>query len=219
MSLIILSRKFISKIFNIFQKKNQKNTLIICSSKNIHKIYTYLKFNQSLNIKAISAVDFHQIDFSMYQNFKIKDVENVNFLIEDLNIKRIFLDKNYRNLKNKLSRKVAVDILDDNDLVKNINLDYKQQFIDYYFKLKNKVKFKLSNQYVNKIILITGAGGSIGKNLFYELLNSNAKKIILVDQDELKLFNLKKNYETKQIINKNNIDINFKLGNLCDEFF
>ena len=155
----------------------------------------------------------------MYQNFKIKDVENVNFLIEDLNIKRIFLDKNYRNLKNKLSRKVAVDILDDNDLVKNINLDYKQQFIDYYFKLKNKVKFKLSNQYVNKNILITGAGGSIGKNLFYELLNSKAKKIILVDQDELKLFNLKKNYETKQIINKNNIDINFKLGNLCDEFF
>ena len=177
LSLIILSRKFISKIFNFFQKKNQKNTLIICSSKNIHKIYTYLKFNQSLNIKAISAVDFHQIDFSMYQNFKIKDVENVNFLIEDLNIKRIFLDKNYRNLKNKLSRKVAVDILDDNDLVKNINLDYKQQFIDYYFKLKNKVKFKLSNQYVNKNILITGAGGSIGKNLFYELLNSKAKKL------------------------------------------
>ena len=60
-------------------------------------------------------------------------------MIEDLNIKRIILDKNYRNLKNKLSRKVAIDILDDNDLVKNINLDYKQQFIDYYFKLKIKL--------------------------------------------------------------------------------
>tara|TARA_B100000989_G_scaffold298523_1_gene288256 strand:- start:6365 stop:8179 length:1815 start_codon:yes stop_codon:yes gene_type:complete len=216
---IILSRKFISKIFNIFQKKNQKNILIVCSSKNIHKIYTYLKFNQNLNIRAISVVDFHKIDFSMYQNFKIKDVENIDSLIEDFDIKRIISDKNYRNLKNKFSRKVAIDVLDDSDLVKNVNIDYKQQFINHYFKLKNKVKFKLSNQYANKIILITGAGGSIGKNLFYELLNSHAKKIILVDQDELKLFHLIKNYETKQITNKNNIDINFKLGNLCDEFF
>ena len=55
--------------------------------------------------------------------------------------------------------------------------------------------------------------------MFYELLNSHAKKIILVDQDELKFFNLKKSYENKKITNKNNIDINFKLGNLCDEFF
>ena len=55
--IIILSRKFISKILNIF-KKNQKNTLIMFFK--IFKIYTYLKFNQSLNIKAISVVDFHK---------------------------------------------------------------------------------------------------------------------------------------------------------------
>ena len=217
--LIVLSRKLISKIFNSFHKKTQHNTLIVCSFKNIHKIYSSLRLNQNLNIKAVCAVDYNKIDFTMYQNFEIKDIINISTLSKELNIRRIIFDKNYRNLKKKLPRNIIIDILDDKDLTKNINSDYKQQFINHYFKLKNNVKFKLSNQYKNKTILITGAGGSIGKNLFYELLDSRASKIVLADQDEFKLFNLKKNYESKKIFNKNKINIIFKLGNLCDEFF
>ena len=217
--LIVLSRKLISKIFNSFHKTTQQNTIIACSSKNIHKIYSNLRLNQKLNIRAICVFDFNKIDFTMYQNFQIKDLSEITTLSNELDIKRVVSDKNYRNLKNKLSKNIVIEILDEKDLIKNINSDYKQQFISRYFKLKNKVKFKLSNRYKDKTILITGAGGSIGKNLFYELLDSRAKKIILVEQDELKLFNLKKNYENKKIIKKNKISIIFKLGNLCDEFF
>ena len=47
--------------------------------------------------------------------------------------------------------------------------------------------------YYSKTILVTGAGGSIGKNLFFELIYSKPKKIVLIEQDELKLFNLRKN--------------------------
>ena len=67
--------------------------------------------------------------------------------------------------------------------------------------------------------MITGAGGSIGKNLFFKLLSSKPKKIILVEQDELKLFNLKKEYENIKIKLKIQIDIRFILGNLANEFF
>ena len=67
--------------------------------------------------------------------------------------------------------------------------------------------------------MITGAGGSIGKNLFFELLNSNPKKIILAEQDELKLFNLKKEYEDRKSKILKQIVIEFKLGSLSNKIF
>ncbi len=219
LTLIILSRKFISKIFNIYQKKNQLNTLILCSSKNIHKIYMHLQLIQKLNIRAICVEDFNKIDFTRYQNYQIKDFKNINSICKNQNIKKIYADSNYQHLKQKMLNSISVEVVDTENLLKNTNLDYKQEFIDHYFKLKNIVKFKFSNRYKNKTILITGAGGSIGKNLFYQLLNSKVKKIILAEQDELKLFGLKKNYETIRLKNHKKPIISFKLGNLSDISF
>tara|TARA_B110000027_G_C16122313_1_gene303961 strand:+ start:4278 stop:6092 length:1815 start_codon:yes stop_codon:yes gene_type:complete len=218
-TLIVLSRKLISKVYDINQKKSQLNTLIVCNSKNLHKIYSHLQLNQKLNIKAICIKDINKIDFTRYLNHKIIDIKDVSKVCEKYDVKRIFADISYRELKISSINKIVLDIIDANNLFKNINTDYKQQFINRYFKLKNKTKFNLSERYRNQVILITGAGGSIGKNLFLELLDSKAKKIILVEQDELKLFNLKKNYENLKLDNFPKLDILFKLGNLSDEFF
>ena len=106
-----------------------------------------------------------------------------------------------------------------NDLFKNSKLDIKEEFVNRYFNKSNKIKIKSLNYYNNKVILVTGAGGSIGKSLFFKLLNSKPKKIILVEQDELKLFNLKKEYENSKSKNKTQINVDFKLGNLSNEFF
>ena len=67
--------------------------------------------------------------------------------------------------------------------------------------------------------MITGAGGSIGKNLFFELLNSRANNIILVEQDEFKLFNLKINFESLISKRVKKLNVDFKLGNLSDNYF
>ncbi len=219
LTLIILSRKLISKIYNIFQKKNQLNTLILCLPKNIHKLYMHLQLNQKLNIKAICVNDFQKIDFTRYQNFQIKDVKNIYSICKKLNIKKIYVDENYQSLKYKVSKNISIEPIDTENLLKNVNYDYKQEFIDFYFKLKKTAEFKFSDQYKNRTILITGAGGSIGKNLFYQLLKSKAKKIILVEQDELKLFDLKKNYEALGPSNNNKTIITFKLGNLSNKYF
>ena len=64
-----------------------------------------------------------------------------------------------------------------------------------FFGISNKTKFKPSDKYIDKTILITGAGGSIGKNLFLNYLIQKAKKIILIEQDEFKLFNVKRKYD------------------------
>ena len=219
LTFIVFSRKLISKIFDIAYKKSQLNTLIVCSSKNLHKIYYYIQLDQKLNIKAICIKDINKIDFTRYLNHKILDIKHLSKACEKYDIKRICTDISYNELKVSSIKKIVINIIDLNNLFKNINTNYKQQFIDRYFKSKNKTKFNLSDKYRNRVILITGAGGSIGKSLFSELLLSKAKKIILVEQDELKLFNLKKNYENLKLDNSHKLDILFKLGNLSDEFF
>tara|TARA_B100000787_G_scaffold84122_1_gene61927 strand:- start:6288 stop:8099 length:1812 start_codon:yes stop_codon:yes gene_type:complete len=218
-SLIITSRKLISKIYFILQNKYKINSIIICNSENLHKIYAYLDFNKKILIKSVVLQDFEKIDFSMYRNHKIRDIKNVSKICEKYKIKSIYTDKNYENIKKKISRKIIINILQTDDLFRNLEVDIKQKFVEKYFNTSNKIKIKSLNHYNNKTILITGAGGSIGKNLFFELLNSKPKKIILVEQDELKLFNVKKEYENIKSKIKNQADVSFKLGNLSNEFF
>lgn len=218
-STIIISRKFISQIYFIYHYKSKDNSLIICNSKNLHKIYEYLRLNDKILIKSLIVEDFNRIDFSKYRNLKIKKIIDLKKICEKYKIKKIYTDKIYEEIKTKSLKKVVINYLQIDDLFRNPEIDIKQQFVDKYFKTSSKIKIKSLKYYDDKIILITGAGGSIGKNLFYELLNAKPKKLILVDQDELKLFNLKKEYEQNQSKLKSQIDIKFVLGNLSNKFF
>lgn len=47
----------------------------------------------------------------------------------------------------------------------------------------------------NKIVLITGAGGSIGSEISRQVVKNNPKKIILLDSNEYALFSIKKEIE------------------------
>ncbi len=216
---IILSRKLISKFYLYFQNKLKINSVIVCSFKNLHKIYEYLQLNPKNFIKAIILRDFEKIDFKRYGNFIIKDFKNLDKISSQLKIKSIYSDKFYENFKNKAFKKIKINVLNTNDLFKLSEIDIKQEFVDKYFHTSNKIRIKTLNYYRNKKILITGAGGSIGKNLFFEIINLKPKKIILVEQDELKLFNLKKEYEKLKLNDLNKLDVLFKLGNLSNNYF
>ena len=218
-SIIIISRKLISKIFLILQNKSKINSLIICNSKNLHKIYEYLNVNDKILIKSLVLEDLEKTDFSRYRNFKIKNIKNISEICKKYKIKSIYSDKIYKNVEKKIFKRIKINILQTDDLYKNLEIDDKQQFVDEYFKSPNKIKNKQLNYYKNKIILITGAGGSIGKNLFFEVLNLKPKKIILAEQDELKLFNLKKEYANIKFNYETQINVNFKLGNLSNDYF
>ena len=50
------------------------------------------------------------------------------------------------------------------------------------------------NKYQNESILITGAGGSIGRKLVETLIGMNFKNMILLDYSEFNLFKLKQSY-------------------------
>ena len=57
---------------------------------------------------------------------------------------------------------------------------------------------KNKKQYFNKTILVTGAAGSIGSEIVRQLLNFSPKEIILFDNNENSLFNIKKELESKK---------------------
>ena len=104
-SLIVASRKLISKIYFIFQNQSKVNSLIVCSSKNLHKIYEYLNLNEKVLVKALLLEDLEKIDFSKYRNYKIKDIKDISKICEEYKIRAIYADKFYKNIKKKIIKK------------------------------------------------------------------------------------------------------------------
>ena len=72
---------------------------------------------------------------------------------------------------------------------------------------QEKMQVNLSD----KIILVTGAAGSIGSGLVLELLRYNPKKIILLDQAESPLYDLENHL--RQIESKTQLE--FVIGDIC----
>jgi FlaA1/EpsC-like NDP-sugar epimerase len=71
---------------------------------------------------------------------------------------------------------------------------------------------KNKKQYFKKTILVTGAAGSIGSEIVRQLLNFSPKEIILFDNNENSLFNIKKELEN----NKSKTSFHYLLKSVTD---
>jgi FlaA1/EpsC-like NDP-sugar epimerase len=78
---------------------------------------------------------------------------------------------------------------------------------------------KISNFLNKKVILITGAGGSIGSELSRQVALAEPKKIILLDHSEYNLFKINIELENLIKIKKLNIAVRLSLGSIKDEDF
>ena len=81
-----------------------------------------------------------------------------------------------------------------------------------FFQIENK---RLNNFINNKVICVTGAGGSIGSELCTQILLHRPKKVILLERSEINL------YKIREKLNKNNMskkNIRFVLGCATDKF-
>ena len=110
--------------------------------------------------------------------------------------------------KHILEKKINVQKIRFND-----NHLHTESYFDfnYFFERKNK-KTPLGNIYKDKVILITGAGGSIGSNIVYQLLSTQFKKLFLLDSSEFNLYSL-----GNSLAKNKNID--FCLNNFTDTNF
>ena len=69
----------------------------------------------------------------------------------------------------------------------------------------------------NKVVMVTGAGGSIGSELCRQIITLKPKKLILLEQSEFALYKIEQ--ELEELIKKNttNIELNRVLGSVTNE--
>ena len=166
--------------------------------------------------RVISYIDDDPNKVSRYINgYKIFSSDSLKFLVKKFKIQAVYVaipsltSKQEDVIFEKLTQ-LKIDIYLSNK-TKELN-DLIFEKIKKSFK-SNILPKKSPAYLLNKIILITGAAGSIGEEISFQILNSSVKKIILIDSNEAQLSWLKKNLISKNI---NNIPINFYLCSLLD---
>ncbi|MEO0144580.1 MAG: polysaccharide biosynthesis protein [candidate division WOR-3 bacterium] len=83
--------------------------------------------------------------------------------------------------------------------------------LDIFNKREVSIDYeKLKSFYKNKVILITGGAGTIGSILSRELLNFEIKKVILMDIDETRLYDLEIELDDKRV--------EIYLGDITDDY-
>ena len=73
----------------------------------------------------------------------------------------------------------------------------------------------LSNVYQNKIVLVTGGGGSIGSEVCIQLSKIGVKKLIVIDSSEFNLFRVRSDIEN--LTKGNGLIAEYVLGSVCDK--
>jgi FlaA1/EpsC-like NDP-sugar epimerase len=69
--------------------------------------------------------------------------------------------------------------------------------------------------YSNRVVMVTGAGGSIGSEICNQLLDCQPKKIVLFEQNEFALYNVEA--ALIPLLKNNNIELATCLGSICDK--
>lgn len=226
--LFIFSRFFISNIIfgSIFNEKKilgVRRCLIVginsrsvdftkfLNSSSTYKVYGFIDENNKTDGKIINGIKIYNLDNIMKA---INDYNITDFLvaIDSFDYKKKEIIFNY--LK-KFKKKINYLSL-ENNLINFKDIKFNEiNYEDILFPKKEKIKTNLLNNFfLNKVVAISGAGGSIGSKLSIQITNLKIKKLILIDKSEFDLFSLKKKIENLNY--STNIEIDYVLGDICD---
>lgn len=177
------------------------------SNKAYYKILGYIDDDYSKVGSLIEGIYVYSIDY--FLNFA---KENSNLFLElIISSSKISIERKIEIILFCNEQKIIVktvptvddwvndDFFDKKDLKKiNINDLIERDTINVDI---NKIKLEVEN----KIILVTGAAGSIGSEITKQICKFNPKNIIAIDIAETPLHNLKLNINDKKIIENNKI--------------
>lgn len=172
-----------------------------------------------INVKNYNPVAFIDDDSNKIgryiNNLSIISFNSMENFIKKNDIKKIFLClPSASSFKlNEIKQRLNSQNINFEE-IKSINSSEKKSE-NFYIKenvIKNNILKNTDSPYKDKKIVITGAAGTIGEEICYQLINEKPSELILVDANEIGISNLNQKLNK---INTNKIKIELILANLC----
>lgn len=228
---LILSRIVLNYLLNTDNKKDTKLNRILIYGINDRSVSILKSLRQfSVYGRVICFIDTKgKYKKREINGIKIFKDQNLLDLVKKLNINEIIISK--LDVSEKKIKKIYKEFENFNIRIRHIGNEknYIQNFLDKFlipdinfYDVINRPKITVNKIYlkkniVNKSILITGGGGSIGSELSLEILNYNPRSIYILDNSEFNLFTIMdKLRENKLFSNKKVIPV---LGDFADMQF
>ena len=197
-----------------------KNTLIIGTDPYIRGL---LQAKKDLNYSPVAMIDDKPELINTYiSNLKVYAFDDLKRVIKSRDIEAVIISKNYEQkslieIFETLNKLEITDIkvinnLQDNKELKDISVE------DLLARHpKDLDKELISNFIKDKIVLITGAGGSIGSEISRQCAKFGAKKLILLDHSEFNLYTIAEELNSykpvlvmQSVTNRDFLDLTFE---------
>lgn len=195
LSLICISLLRLSKRIIIESSKNDKykNTLIIGANSSINSL---LHDKRNIDYTPVAIIDSNKLLIGTYiLNLRVYCFEDLKKVIKNKNIEAVIISKEYSQDKlleiyETLNELQINDIKIVNTLSNNNIKELKDISVEDLLARhpKDLDTEKISLFIKNKVVLITGAGGSIGSEISRQCKLFGAKQLILLDHSEYNLY-------------------------------
>jgi len=163
-----------------------------------------LKGGNDINIYAIVDND-ESIIGSYLGNLKVEPLEEISNVIESKAIEAAVFSKDLdRESLNHLYKELNTLGVEDIKLLtlRQKELEFKDISVEDLLarQPKDLDRISIANFIAGKVVMITGAGGSIGSELSRQVLAFGAKKLILVDHSEFNLYQISEELQSEKIV-------------------
>ena len=223
---IILWRLIVRQSLRAVTTNKRENILICGTSENSLNLHNAFLFSHKFNV--VGFVDF----LSKHRHMKLSGLPvvsgvNLDNFVQENSVEFVILPHGSQNepfyveLLNVLEKlEVRVSLTPTLDKALNNEVQLIAMSPEDLIERKgvNEYNHDVFRAIEGSVVVVTGAGGSIGSELSRVLHGYAPRRLILVESNEFSLYSLEQEFG-KNDTNTQNVKVDYKLGSICDEQF